>query len=184
MLVLILCVVLGVVVVLAVIGFLLPREVTVERSIGIDRPGEAIYPWVADLRKWPEWSVWNATEDPTLAYTYSGADSGQGAAMSWTAKKLGNGTLTVTAAQPGRYLRYTLHMSGRAMEVRGNIEIEPTGGGATLVLWFDTVDLGLNPFRRWLGLRLKPMLRRVYRRNLAGLKTAAETGRATGPGPA
>jgi hypothetical protein len=32
-------------------------------------------------------------------------------------------------------------------------------------------------------LLLKPMLARAYHRNLAGLKTAVETGRATGPGP-
>ncbi len=176
MLATILCLVAGLGVALAVIGFLLPRRITVERSIGIDRPAEAIYPWVADLKTWPQWTVWNPAEDPSLAYTYSGAASGQGAAMSWTAKKLGDGTLTVTAAEPGRYLRYALRMEGRPMEVQGNIEIESAGGGATLIQWFDTVDLGLNPLWRWMGLRLKRSLGRAYRRNLAGLKRAVEAG--------
>jgi len=184
MLATILYLVAGLVLALVVIGFLLPRQITVERSIGIDRPAEAIYPWVADLKTWPQWTVWNQTEDPSLAYTYSGAANGQGAAMSWTARKMGNGTLTVTAAEPGKYIRYALRMERRSMAVHGNIEIEPTGGGATLVQWFDTVDLGLNPMLRWTGIPLRPALGQAYRRNLAGLKSAAETGHAGGPGRA
>ncbi len=184
MLATILILVAGLLVALAVIGFLLPRQITVERSIGIDRPAEAIFPWVADLKTWPQWTVWNQTEDPSLACTFSGTAGGQGAAMSWTAKKLGRGTLTVTAAEPGRYIRYSLRAEGRAIGVNGNIEIESAGGGATLVQWFDTVDLGMNPLRRWTRFLLKSSLGRAFRRNLAGLKIAAETGRASGPGRA
>jgi hypothetical protein len=175
--------VLGLLVVLAVIGWLLPREVTVERAIGIDKPADAVFPWIANLKTWPDWTVWNKTEDPTVAYTYSGAETGKGATMSWTAKKMGSGSLTITDAAAGRYIRYTLRMQHRTMVVRGNIEIESAGGGTTLVQWFDTVDFGRNPFTRWLAFLLKPMLGRAYHRSLAGLKTAAETGRASGPGP-
>jgi hypothetical protein len=75
-----------------------------------------------------------------------------------------------------------MRMTGRTMVVRGNLELESAGGGATLVMWFDNVDFGLNPFTRWLGFLIKPMLGRTYHRNLAGLKTAAETGKAAGPG--
>jgi hypothetical protein len=142
---------LGLIVLVVVIGWLLPREITVERSIAIDRPPEAIYPWMADLKKWPECTVLNRNEDPSLVYTYSGADAGAGAAMAWTAKKMGGGQLTITAAQPGQYLRYALQMTGRSMTVRGNIEIESAGGGATLVLWFDTVDFGWRSEERRLG---------------------------------
>ena len=183
MLATILYLVLGLLVALAVIGWLLPREITVERTISIDRPSGAIFPWIANLKTWPDWTIWNKNEDPSLAYTYSGADSGLGATMSWTAKKMGDGALTINAAQSGRFIRYEMRMTGRTMVVRGNLELESAGGGATLVMWFDTVDLGGNPLKRWLGLLLKPMLARAYHRNLAGLKTAVETGRATGPGP-
>ena len=94
-----------------------------------------------------------------------------------------DGALMINAAQPGRFIRYEMRMTGRTMVVRGNLELESAGGGATLVMWFDTVDLGGNPLKRWLGLLLKPMLARAYHRNLAGLKTAVETGKAAGPGP-
>jgi hypothetical protein len=183
MLATILCLVLGLLVVLVAVGWLLPREVTVERATGIDKPADAVFPWIANLKTWPDWTVWNQQEDPSLVYTYSGADSGRGASMSWTAKKMGSGSLTITDAAPGRYIRYTLRMQHRTMVVRGNIEIEPAGGGATLVQWFDTVDFGRNPLVRYMGFMLRPMLGRAYRRNLAGLKVAVETGRASGPGP-
>lgn len=184
MLATILCLVLGLLVVLVVVvGWLLPREVTVERAIGIDKPADAIFPWIASLKMWPDWTVWNKQEDPSLVYTYSGADAGRGASMTWTAKKMGSGSLTITDAAPGRYIRYTLRLQNRTMVVRGNIEIEPAGGGATLVQWFDTVDFGRNPFTRWLAFLVKPMLGRAYHRNLAGLKAAVETGCASGPGP-
>lgn len=183
MLATILYLVLGLLAALVVIGWLLPREITVERTISIERPADAIFPWIANLKTWPDWTVWNRSEDPSLAYTYSGADSGRGAAMNWTARKMGGGTLTITAAEPGRFIRYEMRMTGRTMVVRGNLELESAGGGATLVMWFDNADFGLNPFTRWLGFLIKPMLARAYHRNLVGLKTAVETGKASGPGP-
>ena len=67
MLATILYLVLGLLVVLVVIGWLLPSEVTVERAIGIDKPADAVFPWIASLRTWPDWTVWNKTEDPTVA---------------------------------------------------------------------------------------------------------------------
>jgi hypothetical protein len=182
MLATILYLVLGLLIALVVIGWLLPREITVERTISIDRHSDAIYQWIANLKTWPDWTIWNKNEDPSLVYTYSGADTGQGAVMSWTAKKMGGGTLTISTAQPGRFIRYEMRMTGRTMVVRGNLELESAGGGATLVMWFDNVDFGLNPFTRWLGFLIKPMLGRAYHRNLVGLKTAAETGKAAGPG--
>jgi hypothetical protein len=182
MLAIILYLVLGLLVALVVIGWLLPREITVERAISIDRLPDAIFPWIANLKTWPDWTIWNKNEDPSLVYTYSGADTGLGAAMSWTAKKMGDGTLTINAAQPSQFIRYDMRLTGRTMVVRGNLELESAGGGATLVMWFDNIDLGGNPLRHWLGLLLKPMLARAYHRNLAGLKAAVETGRASGPG--
>ena len=183
MLAIILYTVLGLVVIVVVVGLLLPSRVLVERAVVIDQPAEAIFPWIADLKLWPRWSVWNRTEDPTLAYTYDGATTGRGGAMRWTARKMGNGCLTITEFVPNQVLRYELRMEGRGMVVRGNIELESAGGGATRVDWFDEVDLGHNPLRKWLGFVIRPMLGRAFERSLAGLKTAAQTGQASGPGP-
>ncbi|HUJ44629.1 MAG TPA: SRPBCC family protein [Opitutaceae bacterium] len=183
MLLTILLLVLGFVVLLMVIGWLLPREITIERAIGIDKPAEAIFPWIANLQTWPDWTIWNKQEDASLVYSYSGAAAGLGAAMSWTAKKMGDGMLTIHDAKPDRFIRYEMRMKDRSIVVHGNVELESVGGGATLVMWFDNINLGANPARRWLGLLLRPMMGKVFHRNLAGLRTAAETGKASGPGP-
>jgi hypothetical protein len=174
---------LGLVVLLVIVGLVLPAKVTVLRSITIDRPVEAIFPWAADLKLWPQWTVWTSAEDPTLNYTYPGPTTGLGGAMHWTAKKMGDGSLTFTEFQANQALRYELRMPAHGTNVQGNIEFESAGGGATGVTWYDEVDLGKNPFKHLLGPLLRKMLGRAFERSLAGLKTAAMTGQAAGPGP-
>jgi uncharacterized membrane protein len=183
MLALILYAMLGLVVLLVIFGFILPSKITVMHSVTIDKPVEVIFPWVADLKLWPQWTVWNATEDSTLSYTYPGPTTGAGGAMHWTAKKMGDGSLTFTEFQPNQALRYELLMPAHGTRVQGNIEFESAGGGATGVTWYDEVNLGANPFKHLLGPVLKKMLGRAFARSLAGLKKAAMTGQASGPGP-
>src|SRR5262245_22770945 len=139
MLTIILGSIIGLVVLLALIGLFMPSRVTVERSVTIDQPVEKIFPWAADLKLWPQWTVWNTAEDATLAYTYPGPTTGLGGSMHWTAKKMGSGNLTFTAFTPNQNLRYELKMPDHKTQVRGNIEFESAGGGATRVSWFDEV---------------------------------------------
>ncbi len=183
MLAIILYVLLGLVVLLVIIGLFLPAKITVLRSVTIDRPVEVIFPWAADLKLWPQWTVWNATEDPTLRYTYPGPTTGKGGAMHWTARKMGDGSLTFTDFLPHQALRYELRMPAQGTNVQGNIEFESAGGGATGVTWYDDVHLGPNPLKHLLGPLLKRILGQAFARSLAGLKNAAMTGQATGPGP-
>jgi hypothetical protein len=183
MLVSIAVITLGLVLVLAVVGLFLPSRVTVERATVIDQPVDRIFPWAAELKLWPQWTVWNTAEDATLSYLYPGATTGLAGSMHWTAKKMGNGSLIFSAFEPNRTLRYELRMPARDTIVHGNIEFESAGGGATRVAWFDEVELGRNPFKKLLGPLLKKWLGQAFERNLAGLKSAALTGRASGPGP-
>ncbi len=174
---------LGLAVLLVVIGIFLPSRVTVERAITIDAPAEKIFPWAADLKLWPQWTVWNAAEDATLAYTYPGPTTGQGGSMHWTAKKMGDGNLTFREFEPAQRLVYELRMPAHNTTVYGEIEFESAGGGSTPVTWLDEVDLGGNPLKKWLGPVLKKMLGQAFARNLVGLRNATLSGAASGPGP-
>jgi hypothetical protein len=78
-------------------------------------------------------------------------------------------------------LRYEQRMP--CTTAQGNIEFESAGGGATRVSWYDDVHMGANPFIKLLGPVLRKMLGRTFALNLAGLKAAAMTGQASGPGP-
>jgi uncharacterized protein YndB with AHSA1/START domain len=183
MIVYVLSITVGLVLVVVAIGFLLPARITVERATVIDQPPEKIFPWVAELKLWPEWTIWNAAEDATLTYSYPGATTGLAGSMHWTAKKMGDGSLIFSAFEPNRVLRYELRMPAHGTIVHGNIEFESAGGGATRVDWFDEVELGHNPFKKLLGPVLRRMLGRAFERSLTGLNVAAMTGRANGPGP-
>lgn len=170
-------------VLLVIVGLVLPSRLTVERSLTIDQPAEKIFPWAADLKLWPQWTVWNATEDPSLAYIYPGPTTGLGGSMTWTAKKMGDGTLKLVHFEADKALHYELVMPAHGTRVYGELEFESAGGGATRVTWLDEIDLGGNPLKKLLGPMLKKILGRAFERNLQGLKTAAMTGQAAGPGP-
>ena len=66
--------------VLAGIGMLLPREVTVERWTQINAPASEIYPLVANLEAYQQWSPW-ANLDPDATYTFGDIPEGVGATM-------------------------------------------------------------------------------------------------------
>jgi uncharacterized protein YndB with AHSA1/START domain len=174
---------LGVALVVTAIGLFLPARFTVEHSTVIDQPVEKIFPWVAELKLWPQWTVWNTAEDATLRYLYPGATTGLAGSMHWTAKKMGAGSLIFSAFEPNQALRYEMRMPAHGTIVYGNIEFESAGSGTTRVSWYDEIDLGRNPFKKLLGPMVRKMLGRAFARSLAGLKAAAMTDRASGPGP-
>jgi uncharacterized protein YndB with AHSA1/START domain len=157
------------------IAFFLPSEFAVERSTVITAPADSIYALVVTPRSWAAWSAWTAREDSTLVYTYAGPDSGVGAVMRFTAKRMGNGELEIVEAVPGRVVGYELRLVGTDMEVRGRVTLEPSGEG-TKVTWRDSGDLGGNVLLRYLAPVLERNLATAYEKNFAGLRreTAAK----------
>ena len=64
---------------------------TVTRSATIDAPPERVYEQIVDFHNWTNWSPWEDL-DPELKRTYSGSESGKGAAYAWTGnRKVGQG---------------------------------------------------------------------------------------------
>lgn len=71
---------------------------TVERSTTIQAPPDEVYAHVADFHRWEAWSPW-ADLDPAMTRTYTGPDSGTGAAYAWSGnKKAGQGRMEITEA--------------------------------------------------------------------------------------
>ena len=97
-----------IVIVLAVVGLLVyaamqPEDFRIERSATVKAPPERIYPLIADLRAWGPWSPWEK-KDPAMKRTFSGPDSGVGAAYAWEGdKNVGTGKMTILeATAPGK----------------------------------------------------------------------------------
>ena len=81
---------------------------TVTRSTTIDAPPARVYEQVADFHNWVNWSPWEDL-DPDLKRTYSGSESGKGAAYAWSGnRKAGQGRMEITEATPPSTVRVDL----------------------------------------------------------------------------
>lgn len=76
---------------------------TVTRTATIDAGPSRIYDQIVDFHKWTGWSPWEDL-DPDLQRSYSGAESGTGAAYAWSGnRKAGQGRMEITeASEPSR----------------------------------------------------------------------------------
>lgn len=71
---------------------------TVERTTTIAAPAEKVYAQIVDFHNWRAWSPWDDL-DPDMQRSYSGADSGVGAAYAWSGnRKAGEGKMEITEA--------------------------------------------------------------------------------------
>jgi len=154
---------------LLAVAFFLPATFSVQRSGVIAAPAEQVYAKFAAPRTWARWSAWTTQADPTLVYTYAGPDSGVGAIMRFTAKKMGSGELQIVEAVPAQVVGYELRMTGSDMVVHGRVAFGPAGGG-TQVTWHDTGNLGRNVLLRYLGPMLDKSLAAAYEKSFAGLR--------------
>lgn len=93
-----------IVLVLIVAGFtayvtMQPSEFRVERTATIAAPPAAVFAHVEDLHKWEAWSPW-AKLDPKAKVAYEGAQSGKGAAFTWSGNdEVGEGRMTIVESQ-------------------------------------------------------------------------------------
>jgi uncharacterized protein YndB with AHSA1/START domain len=152
-------------------GLLLKPEYRVERSLLVKAPAERIYAELDSAAGWQRWSVWYR-RDPALQQTVSGPAQGMGARWAWVSKTEGNGSLTLTAAEPQRRIAYTLQIEDFAPST-GELRLEPEGEG-TRVIWLMQGSMGGNPIARWMGLFLDRMVGPDFEAGLANLQQLTE----------
>lgn len=134
------CLILFVIVIIAlIVGFFaLPKNYHVMRTVTIQGSPADIYAHVGHLDRWPEWTAWNTTKYPTLAYEPFQQTEGPGARMIWTMDK-SRGELTLTQASPDTGIGYDL-VFDEAYRSKGEITFEPSGS-TTTVTWKNHGDL-------------------------------------------
>jgi hypothetical protein len=84
-----------------------PDEFKTVRSITINAPANAVFPYLNNLKEGQKWSPWVAME-PDAHYTFEGPAEGVGASTSWIGKKLGAGRMTITESKPNELVRSRL----------------------------------------------------------------------------
>jgi hypothetical protein len=166
-------VLLSLVVLLVLIGFLLPKQVSVSRSVSVNASKLVIYPLVAAPTNWQQWSVWNK-RDPNMSMTYSGSGAGTGAKWSWQSKTEGNGDMEIINTEGINAITYRLKFADWGMVSTGNFAFEPTNDVVTNVVWSMKADLGNNLLMRYMGLFMDRIVGKDFEASLAQLKINAE----------
>ena len=166
-------IVLALVVVFVVGGFLLPREVSVARSITIDAPPEEVFPHLNSLKAFNDWSPWTG-RDPDMVPEFSGPDEGVGAVMAWESEQrdVGSGKQEITASVPDERVETALDF-GDMGTAEAAFDLVPVDGG-TEVTWSFTGDMGSNPVGRWMGLMMDSWVGGDYETGLGNLKARVE----------
>jgi effector-binding domain-containing protein len=162
----------GVVIVLAVIGLILPRHVKVARSVTIDRPASLVYATVNSFVLFPKWSPWQDL-DPNMIQTTEGARDGVGAKLVWKGnEKVGSGSQLITSSTPNQAVASDLDF-GEMGVAKSMVTLAPEGS-MTRATWTVDVDMGANPIGHYVGLTMDSMLGKDFATGLNRLKTLVE----------
>ena len=169
----ILVIVVIVVAVLAVVGFLLPRNTRVSRSITIDRPPSMVFATVNSFQLFPKWSPWQDL-DPNMHQTAEGAREGVGAKLVWSGNdKVGSGTQLITASTANESVASDIDF-GKMGVAKSTLLLAPAGS-ATRVTWTLDIDMGASPIAHYFGLMMDRMIGKDYETGLSKLKTLVES---------
>jgi len=168
-----LSVLLAIVVAVIVVGFLLPRDVLVQRSVVIDTSPEIAFEVLNDLAYFNEWSPWHARHTEA-EYRLEGPTSGEGAALAWSDRQgRETGRIWITESLPADRIELNMELgeSGSGQFFR----TQPADGGVE-VTWgmrmrFDALDLT----GRYIGLMLPSLVGGDLRRGLDRLKDYLES---------
>lgn len=163
----------GIIALLVVIAFLLPKTYKVERSIFIKSNPDVIYNLTSNFELWHLWVAWTKEFDSTAVFETTGTAGQVGTSWRWQGKKLGQGEMIASELVPGQLIAYDLAFDQGKYKSKGRIVIEPQGDSCK-VSWFDEGDLGYNPMSRYMGLFMDRMMGPDFEKGLAKLKILAE----------
>ena len=163
-----------------VTGYLLPKQVYIERSIVIDRPASMMFELLNGYRHYKAWSPWVA-RDPQADFMVSGPAEGVGARLSWDGdpQRVGSGWQEIVASQPFERIDIKLDFDAQGVADTGFILAEQ--GDATHITWFFDSDLteGVNFLdsflARYFGLLFDRWVGGDYEQGLENLQQYAES---------
>jgi effector-binding domain-containing protein len=161
-------------------GYLLPKQVHVERTITVDRPVTMMFELLNSYRYYNNWSPW-AERDPNAEFIVSGPESGVGARLSWIGEPqlVGSGWQEIVESRPYEHIAIKLDFDTQGLANTG-FALVPQGDASKITWFFDTdltQDLNfLDAFlARYFGLLFDRWIGGDYEQGLANLKTYAES---------
>ena len=160
--------------ILLVVAALRPADFRIVRSIGINAPAGAVFPYVNDLHLWQEFSPW-AKLDPQVQNTYAGPAAGVGASLSWNGNaKVGQGSMTIIESRPAELVRMNLVFL-RPFPANNQAEFALTpAGNQTTITWSMTGRYNFMSRVFGLFMNMDKLVGGDFAKGLATLKTLAE----------
>ena len=151
-----------------------PDTFKVQRSASITAPPERIFPLIANLKSMNTWNPF-VSPDPAIKVSYSGPESGKGAAHTWSGNsKVGEGRIEIIDASPPAKVTMMLDML-KPMKAHNTVELtlQPVGN-ATTVTWAMSGRQPLIAKVMTVFIDCDNMVGRQFEKGLADLKAIAE----------
>ena len=155
-----------------ILGFALPSEYRVERSIVIDAPPQKVFEHIHDLRDWRAWGVW-FKRDPDMTVTYSGPEKSVGRMSKWESESEGSGEMKVLAITPNQNIKYSLYFPDFDMGSTGELVLEEKDG-KSVVTWMSYGDVGSNPIDHYFAVFMDSLIGPDFEAGLDNLKVLVE----------
>lgn len=163
----------GLVVVILLISFLMPKAYNVERSIIIKRPVEEVKAYIGDFNHYAQWNPWQQMET-SASKTITGTPLTPGHRYEWKGKKIGIGSLTLKQTD-AKHIHIDLEfLKPWKAKAKDNWLFEPWGENVeTKVTWQNSGELPW-PLARLMGPMISKNLDHQFGKGLENLKKACE----------
>lgn len=155
------------------IGFTLPSNFKVVRTIEVNQSVDKVYPLIADLKQWRSWGVWYE-RDPKMTTDYSGTPFEVGHKVAWKSVTQGDGEMTLIAVEPNRSVTYSLYFPDFEMASTGKMTLISNDNNGTTIEWSDVGDVGSDILDRYFILFIDGMIGPDFEAGLSNLKALAE----------
>ncbi len=139
----------GLLAIVFVVALAQPNHGHVDKSVVINAPASAIFPYLNDFKKAAEWSPWTKM-DPEAKQTFEGAEAGVNAKMSWDGEKTGNGTQLITESVENERIKIALTFVGEEGTAWANFILTPEGKGTKVNWTYDGDNNGLSGKAKWI----------------------------------
>jgi Polyketide cyclase / dehydrase and lipid transport len=150
-----------------------PDRFEVQRSTSIRTSAERIFPFINDLRTFNTWNPFDK-KDPNVKGTYSGPESGKGAAYAFESSQAGTGRLEIAdAAPPSRVTMRLTMIKPLAADNRVQFILQ-SQGDTTYVTWAMDGDVPFVGKLIHLFVDMDRMVGQEFAKGLAELKVKAE----------
>jgi hypothetical protein len=154
-----------------------PEDFSISRSATVAAPPEKVFPQVNDLHNWEAWSPW-AKLDPNMKMTFTGPETGTGAAYTWNGNsKVGEGRMTIVESRASELVRIKLEFMKPFTATNASEFTFQPQVNQTTVTWSMTGKRNFMTKAMSLVMSMEKMLGGQFEQGLAQMKAIAEAGK-------